>query len=92
MRVRDCFAGLYGPDHVDVAKASPLYYQRVFAHADVAPGAALVIDDSEQALDWAAEIGARTILCRTAPPTQRRHRHVRALADLPRLLERETGP
>ncbi len=86
MRARPCFGGLYGPDKVDTAKASPLYYQRVFAHAGVAPGNAVVVDDSERALNWAAEVGAQTVLCRPARPTNRRHRHVQQLAELPRLL------
>jgi phosphoglycolate phosphatase-like HAD superfamily hydrolase len=86
MRVRTCFDNLYGPDQVDVAKASPLYYQQVFAHAGLAPGDAVVVDDAERALNWAAEVGARTVLCRPAPPTDRRHRHVQRLAEVPRLL------
>lgn len=86
MRVRACFAALYGPDQVDAAKAGQLYYVRVFAHAGVAPGDALVVDDSERALGWAAGVGARTVLCRPEPPTNDRHQHIRRLAGLPRLL------
>ena len=86
MGVRRCFVGLYGADQVDTAKASHLFYERVFVHARVAPDAALVIDDSERALDWAAELGARTVLCHPEPPTNNRHLHVRRLADLSLLL------
>jgi len=86
MGVRSCFVGLYGADQVDTAKASQLYYQRVFVHADVAPDDALVVDDSERALDWAADVGARTVLCHLDPPTNNRHLHVRRLADLSLLL------
>lgn len=87
MRVRACFNGcLYGPDQVDAAKMSPLYYERVFAHASITPGDTLVVDDSEQALNWAAELGAQTVLCNPKPPQNPRHHHVSRLAELPRLL------
>jgi phosphoglycolate phosphatase-like HAD superfamily hydrolase len=92
MRVRTCFDGcLYGPDQVDAAKASPLYYERIFAHAAVAPAASLIIDDSEQALNWAAEAGAETVLCGPTPPTNPRHRHVHNLTALPPLLDARPG-
>jgi beta-phosphoglucomutase-like phosphatase (HAD superfamily) len=87
MRVRAFFDGhLYGPDQVDAAKASPLYYERVFAHCGVTPTNALVVDDSEQALDWAAETGANTVLCNATAPVNRRHGHIANLAALPGLL------
>jgi len=82
MGVRGCFVGLYGADLVDTAKASKLFYERVFVHAGIPPDDAVVVDDSEQALDWAADAGARTVLCRTQAPTNSRHLHVRRLADL----------
>jgi len=91
MRVPDCFGGLYRPDHVDTAKMSPRYYQQVFADAGVAPGDAIVVDDSERALDSAAEVGAQTVMCRLAPPTDHRHPHVRLLAELTRLLSTSTA-
>jgi phosphoglycolate phosphatase-like HAD superfamily hydrolase len=87
MRVRACFDGhLYGPDQVDAAKASPLYYERIFAHCAVKPADALVVDDSEQALNWAAETGANTVLCNATAPVNPRHGHIAKLASLPRLL------
>jgi len=87
MGVRGCFADLYGADLVDTAKASRLFYERIFIHAGVAPDDALVVDDSERALDWAADLGARTVLCHPEAPTNSRHLHVRLLADLSRVLE-----
>jgi FMN phosphatase YigB (HAD superfamily) len=88
MGVRDCFVDLYGVDLVDTAKASRLFYERIFIHAGVAPEDALVVDDSERALDWAADLGARTVLCRPEAPTySSRHLHVRRLADLSRVLK-----
>jgi phosphoglycolate phosphatase-like HAD superfamily hydrolase len=86
MRVRKCFDRLYGPDYVDVAKFSPRYYERIFAHASIAPVEAVVVDDNEQALNWAADIGAQTILCRLAPPSNPRHGHISSLAALPDYL------
>jgi FMN phosphatase YigB (HAD superfamily) len=86
MGVRSCFVGLYGADQVDTAKASHLFYERVFVDARVAPTAALVVDDSERALDWAADLGARTVLCHPEPPANNRHLHVRRLADLSLVL------
>ena len=67
MRVRDCFGALYGPDQVDTAKAGPLFYARVFAHAAIRPGEVLVIDDSERALGWATAVGAHSALPSRAP-------------------------
>lgn len=61
MGVRACFGRLYGPDLINTPKEGALYYRRIFADAGVAPGDALVIDDSPMALRWAAEAGARTV-------------------------------
>jgi FMN phosphatase YigB (HAD superfamily) len=87
MGVRSCFVALYGVDLVDTAKASQLFYERIFVHAGVPPDGALVVDDSERALDWAADLGARTVLCRPEAPANNRHLHVRRLADLSRVLK-----
>ena len=87
MRVRAYFDGhLYGPDQVDTAKFSPAYYERIFAHCDVNPANALVVDDSEQALNWAAELGAHTVLCNPCAPGNPRHGHIKRLAALPSIL------
>src|SRR6185437_11322065 len=89
MGVRDCFGSLYGPDLVRTVKAGPRLYERIFAHADVEPACALVVDDSEEVLDWAASVGARTVLRGPEPPRSPRHRHVTSLAELPNLLGRD---
>ncbi len=86
MGVRRCFATLYGPDLVRCAKASPRYYISIFAHAGVAPEDALVVDDGEEALDWAATAGARTVLCGPNPPASSGHGHVDQLAQLRELI------
>ena len=87
MGVRGCFVGLYGADLVDTAQASKLFYEWVFGHAGVVPEDSVVVGDSEQALDWAADAGAPTVLCRTQAPTNTRHLHVGRPADLSLLLE-----
>lgn len=86
MGVRDCFGTLYGCDVLGVAKAGPGYYERLFEHARVDPASALVVDDMEQALDWAAAAGARTVLCSPVAPFGCRHGHVVSLAALPSWL------
>jgi HAD superfamily hydrolase (TIGR01509 family) len=62
MGVRDLFIRLYGPDLIDVLKAGPEYYDRLFTDAGVTPSDAIVVDDSPNALSWAEEVGARTVL------------------------------
>jgi HAD superfamily hydrolase (TIGR01509 family) len=62
MEVRDCFECLYGPDLIDTFKNGPAYYERLFADIGIMPADALVVDDSPQAVDWAAQVGARTVL------------------------------
>jgi HAD superfamily hydrolase (TIGR01509 family) len=86
MGVRACFGTLYGCDLIGVAKSGPGYYERLFQHARVEPAQALVVDDTERALDWAAAIRACTVLCGSAAPAGSRHSHVGRLADLPALL------
>lgn len=86
--VKECFGALYGADLVGIAKAGPEYYARILSHAGAAAGDALVVDDREDALDWAAEAGARTVLCGPDGARSPRHGHVRSLAQLPALLLR----
>src|SRR3954453_15386017 len=62
MGVLDCFGHLYGPDLVGVFKVGPEFYERIFADAGVAPGDALVVDDSLRVLEWARAAGARVLL------------------------------
>ena len=67
MGVRDCFGRLYGLDLIDTFKEGPEYYERIFADCGVSPTDALVIDDSPQAINWAAQLGARTLLVNNSP-------------------------
>jgi HAD superfamily hydrolase (TIGR01509 family) len=86
MGVLACFGTLYGPDLVNAPKTGPHYYRLILQHAGVSPIEALVVDDSESVLAWAASAGAQTVLCGPEPPRSPAHRHVRSLAELPLLM------
>ena len=60
MGLRECFGRLYGPDLVNQHKSGPAYYQRILADLGLPAEQALFVDDSPQALAWAAQTGART--------------------------------
>jgi HAD superfamily hydrolase (TIGR01509 family) len=47
---------------INTFKDGPAYYRRLFADAGIQPSEAIVVDDSLPALDWAAQIGAQTVL------------------------------
>ena len=87
MGVRDCFHRLYGPDLIDTFTVGPSYYERLLADAAVAPADALVVDDSRQALAWAAQVGARTVLVGTPSPLVAGPPYgIASLANLPALI------
>jgi HAD superfamily hydrolase (TIGR01509 family) len=91
MGVRACFGRLYGADLVNAAKTSPLYYERVFADAEVDPATVLVVDDKAEILAYAAEVGAKTVLVGGAGVAAGgAMQHVSALADLPALIDNLT--
>lgn len=59
--IASVYTGLYGPDVVDYVKHGPGFYRAVFAHAGVAPGAAVVIDSDLECCEWANEAGAQSV-------------------------------
>lgn len=61
MGIAETFSGLYGPDLVDHIKYGPAFYQKVFAHAGVAPSRALVIESDPECCRWASEAGANAV-------------------------------
>ena len=61
MGIVETFSGLYGPDLVGHVKYGPAFYKKVFAHAGVAAGEALVVDSDQQCCRWASEAGAHTL-------------------------------
>src|SRR6266851_6587839 len=89
LAVRHCFGRLYGADLVNTFKAGPEYYARLFADAGVQPEGALVVDDSAEALDWAALLGARTVLVgASSHPETGATPRLMLLAELPAILRR----
>jgi len=70
MGVRHCFGRLYGADLINTFKEGPEYYARLFADVGVQPLEALVVDDSADALDWAARLGGSTVLVSASPHTE----------------------
>jgi HAD superfamily hydrolase (TIGR01509 family) len=95
MGVRDCFGRLYGADLINTFKDGPAYYARLFADASISPAEALVVDDSPQAVAWAAQSGAGAVLVRGASHAEPDVDHaesgaivrIAALADLPTILQ-----
>lgn len=87
MGVRACFGQLYGPDVIDPFKTSPAFYERLLADAGVAAADAVVVDDSLDALAWAAEVGAYTVrVGAPAPDGCVMAGCITSLRDLPTLL------
>ena len=64
MRIRKLFRRVYGSDLVNVWKTSAAYYRAILAEIGTDPATALVIDDSDRAIEWAAECGLRGVLVR----------------------------
>ncbi len=89
MGVRDCFGRLYGPDLIEVLKEGPEYYERIFADLGIAAAEALVVDDSPRAIEWATQVGARTVLVGDSPlPQTGTTVHIASLVELPALPQR----
>lgn len=61
MGIRNFFSKLYGPDLINTLKASTRYYHRIFLDLEISAGQAIVVDDSPNALYWAATTGATTV-------------------------------
>jgi HAD superfamily hydrolase (TIGR01509 family) len=87
--VRHCFGHLYGADLINTFKAGPEYYEHLFADANLRPEESLVVDDSADALRWASQLGAATILVSSSlhPGTGTTPR-LESLAELPAFLQR----
>jgi HAD superfamily hydrolase (TIGR01509 family) len=86
MGVRDLFGRLYGPELVDRWKNGPAYYAAIAADSGIDPAEAVVVDDSAEALGWAAASGFRPVhLDRSDTPGSPFER-ITSLVELPRLL------
>lgn len=86
MGLRELFDRLYGADLIDRFKSGPQYYTAMLADSGVDPSEAAVIDDSAQALDWAAATGLRTIQVVRDGGTGGGHERIPGLAALPLIL------
>ena len=64
MGTRELFDRVYGSDLVNVWKSGPEYYRAILADTRTEPTTAVVVDDSEHAIGWAAECGLRGVLVR----------------------------
>jgi HAD superfamily hydrolase (TIGR01509 family) len=87
MRVRHCLGRLYGADLLNTLKEGPEFYTRLFADLQIAPGEALIVDDSPRALNWARSLGAHTVLVGAAGEPGDGMAHIHSLAELPAFLQ-----
>ncbi len=88
MEVRDCFGRLYGPDLIETLKEGPEYYERIFADLGIAAADVVVVDDSPRAIEWATQVGARTVLVGDPSRPQRGAAlQIGSLVELPAVLQ-----
>jgi HAD superfamily hydrolase (TIGR01509 family) len=88
--VRPCFGRCYGADLINTFKQGPESFERLFADVGLRPAEALVVDDESDALGWAAQVGARTVL--VSPPSHFEKvttAYIGSLADLPAWLQQQ---
>ena len=64
MGTRELFDRIYGSDILNVWKSGPAYYRAALADTGTDAASAVVIDDSETAIGWAAECGLRGVQVR----------------------------
>jgi phosphoglycolate phosphatase-like HAD superfamily hydrolase len=86
MGTRDVFDRVYGSDLLNVWKASPAYYLAILADTGAEAANAVVVDDSERAISWAAECGVRGVLVRRRPGEQFEDSVLRAFDEVDALL------
>lgn len=90
MGVREYFGRLYGSDLLQMLKVTPTYYERLFADTQIAPGDALIVDDSPRVLAWARDLGARTVLVNADRESVDGMWCIASLAELPELMRHYT--
>jgi phosphoglycolate phosphatase-like HAD superfamily hydrolase len=86
MGTLDLFDRVYGSDLIDVWKASPAYYRAILADTRTDAANAVVVDDSETAIAWAAECGLRGVLVRRQDGEPFEDAVLRAFDDVDALL------
>jgi phosphoglycolate phosphatase-like HAD superfamily hydrolase len=62
MGTRELFDRVYGSDLINVWKSSPAYYRAILADTGTSAANAIVVDDSNAAIEWADECGMRGVL------------------------------
>jgi phosphoglycolate phosphatase-like HAD superfamily hydrolase len=62
MGTRELFDRVYGSDLLNVWKSSAAYYRAILADTRTDASTAVVVDDSERAIGWAAECGLRGVV------------------------------
>lgn len=88
MGVRKYFGRLYGSDLLHMLKDTPIYYERLFADAQIAPDDALIVDDSPRVLAWARDLGAMTVLVNAERESEDGMLCIASLTELPELVRR----
>lgn len=89
MDVRHCFGRLYGPNLINTFKESPEYYRNLFADLQIAPEAALVVDDNPRMLARARALGANTVLVSAGERADDALIQIKSLSQLPDLLQQK---
>ena len=64
MGTLEFFDRVYGSDLINVWKSSAAYYRAILADTATEAANAVVVDDSDRAIGWAAECGLRGVLVR----------------------------
>jgi beta-phosphoglucomutase-like phosphatase (HAD superfamily) len=95
MGVQGCFGRLYGADLLNTFKDGPTYSARLFADLGISLAEAVVVDDSVEAIAWAAQAGATTVLVAASSAadadSNTRSGRIGSLVDLPTLLQRSVA-
>ncbi len=91
MGVREYFGRLYGSDLLQTLKVTSTYYERLFADAQIAPGEALIVDDSPRVLAWARDLGAMTVLVNAECESMDGMLCIASVAALPGLVRHHYG-
>lgn len=89
MGVREYFGRLYGSDLLSLLKDTPIYYERLFADAQIAPSDALIVDDSPRVLAWARDLGAMTVLVHAERESVDGMLCIASLTELPELVRHQ---
>jgi phosphoglycolate phosphatase-like HAD superfamily hydrolase len=86
MGTRDLFDRVYGSDLLNVWKSSAAYYRAILADTRTDASTAVVVDDSEPAIGWAAECGLRGVAVRRQKDQPFESEVLRAFDEVERLL------